>query len=124
MKNMILFLGLICIGVAAHASDPTWNAGPKGDYGYTYGTVTVSSASVATISASDATDTWREVYVIHDSSTPTVYEKVGSTITLTTDGWPFQANVGIYRQTNKTVNLQLGAGATALTMRYMLVTKN
>lgn len=129
IKKILLGLSLMVgITAAAHASDPVdMITTPKANYGFSYGTIVVTSTDTtpAKFSGTNNVSGWQEIYLVHPSSSSIIYEMVSSgvvsTSTVVNSGFPFQANLGRYFNSNKDIYFFLGPGEAPLILRYEVI---
>jgi hypothetical protein len=118
----ILLGAFVAFGFAAVAigGDPVWLQ-PYSDssYRFAHSTISVSSFSVTTVPAAGR---WREVYVGEPTASVSVFYRVdGSTQNIPTVGSWIEAGKEKRIESNDPIYFQLGAAASAVTLRLTTV---
>jgi len=117
MNKFIAFLAVIipglCLGVQPVSMDSHGSY-----YELTHETISVSSASVTTITRLAQPNDYREIYLKAPGDTTVVYYRIdGSTVNIPTTGYGFVAQDGHEIESSGVIYLQLGSGAAAVTLR-------
>ena len=114
MKRLIFLSVFLMLAVSAQAAEPVFLSGWNSKYDVTQGAVTVSSSTVLTFAA--VSDGYRKVTLTNSTSW---FYLLGSTIGITTSGFPVAANVNQDIETNLSINILNPASVASGSGRYI-----
>lgn len=122
MKLFTRSLTLLSLAGALFLASPS----QAGEFTYAHGTITASSTT-ATQLVPAAAVAYREVYFGELANAASFYFKVGSSATMTTDGWLVRPGADsesrINLSTNDIIYIQIPAGNASRTIHYMTISE-